>query len=545
VKSGAARPVTSRSDSDGDLIPDYLEVRLALDAFDPTSPMADGSADDDGDGVSNALELVLARLGAPLPIDGRTDSDGDGAPDHLEVFAGTDAFDGGDPLPSGAADSDGDGLSDALEAVLVTLGAHAPVTSQSDTDGDGIPDGYEVRSGTHPLRADHPLANGGDDVNDATGPSDTISDASRPCFVSQGATAPVTRMNDSGPRWRARSPRGLAGTLPFDGADPVPDGAADPDGNRLSSALEAVLVRLGARPPITAATDTDGDGAPDGFEVETGAHPLDPDVPLPGGAGANFDSNASTGPNGDGLSDALELLLIRIGCTAPIRADSDTDHDGLPDYFEVRSGTVPLDGDSPLPNGGADGDDSTGPAGDLISDGLEALLIARGARGPITQATDTDGDGVPDFLEVFKGSDPFDASDEIAPGTKPVAVVQSIEGVDFLGHALTGTYSYSDAELDPEGVSTFRWLRDGVPIPGAVNTAYTISTDDVGRTLEFEVTPVSLFAWPLTTRTGDPVRLAHSVPVISFPRGTGGPGGVGLDGRPRRPAPVADSAATA
>ena len=34
-----------------------------------------------------------------------------------------------------------------------------------------------------------------------------------------------------------------------------------------------------------------------------------------------------------------------------------------PDYFEVRSGTLVLNADSPLANGGVDSDDSTGPAG--------------------------------------------------------------------------------------------------------------------------------------------------------------------------------------
>ena len=532
IRSGAARPVTPRSDSDGDVIPDYLEVRLALDAFDASSPLADGSGDADGDGVSNALEFVLARLGAAPPIDGRTDSDLDGAPDHLEFFAGADPFDPDSPVPSGAADTDGDGIPDALEAVLFALGARAPVTPQSDTDQDGIPDFYEVRSGTHPVRGDHPLANGGADVLDASGPRDTISDAFEVLLISQGADAPVTRASDSDHDAAPEHLEVFAGSLPFDANSPVANGAGDGDGDLLSDALEEVLVRLGATPPIAASTDTDRDGAPDGFEVETAAHPLDGDVPIRDGDGASFDLNATTGPNGDGISDALELLLIQIGSRAPLGAENDIDLDGLPDYFEVRSGTRVLDPDSPIANGGADTDDSTSPAGDVISDALEAVLIARGATGPVTLTTDTDGDGVPDYYEVFKGSDPFDGADEVAPGTKPIAFGLAIDGIDRLGRTLTGTYRYADAERDPEGPTRFRWLRDGIPIPGELAPTHVISAEDSGKTLDFEVTPVALYSWPPETQAGEAVRTAHSIPVLFFPRGTGGPGGVGLtDGR--------------
>jgi len=527
LQSGAARPVSTRSDSDGDLVPDYLELRLALDAFDARAPLADGHDDDDDDGVSNALEFVLERLGAPTPVDGRTDSDLDGAPDHLEVFAGAEAFDADSPVPGGAADADGDGLSDALEHVLVSLGAAAPVTPQSDTDEDGIPDAYEVRSGTHPVRGDHPLVNGGLDTLDATGPADTLSDALEALLIAQGAPAPVSRASDSDADGAPDHLEVFAGSLPFDAASPVPTGALDADGDRVSDALEGVLVLLGAAAPVDARSDTDGDGAPDAFEVLTLAHPLDAAVPLPGGGGA-FDGEDETGPPGDRLSDALELLLIQLGCAGPIGTASDFDLDGLPDAFEARSATNPLDGDSPLADGGLDSDESTGPAGDGISDALEAFLLASGASGPVTLATDTDGDGVPDFYEVFKGSDPFDARDEIPPGTRPTAVGLSVVGIDFEGRTLSAAYRYVDAELDPEGVTTFRWLRDGVALPGETGLTHVVAAADLGTTLSFEVTPAARFAWPPETALGLPTRLAHAVPLPTFPRGTGGPGGVGL-----------------
>jgi hypothetical protein len=73
----------------------------------------------------------------------------------------------------------------------------------------------------------------------------------------------------------------------------------------------------------------------------------------------------------------------------------------------------------------------------------------------------------------------------------PLATEVSIDGVAELGGMLTGSYTYSDAAGDPEGTSTYRWLRDGEEIPGATSTSYVLTIDDLGATISFEVTPVA------------------------------------------------------
>src|ERR1700709_2001551 len=101
--------VVLTGDSDGDGIPDDVELAHGLNPNDPT----DGMEDADGDGLSNYQELVVYGTDPRNP-----DTDGDGIPDGEEVIAGKDGF-----------------VTDPLKA---------------DTDGDGIPDGVEVAAGSNP-----------------------------------------------------------------------------------------------------------------------------------------------------------------------------------------------------------------------------------------------------------------------------------------------------------------------------------------------------------------------------------------------------------
>mgnify|MGYP000398037725 CR=1 FL=1 len=80
----------------------------------------------------------------------------------------------------------------------------------------------------------------------------------------------------------------------------------------------------------------------------------------------------------------------------------------------------------------------------------------------------------------------------------PVASSVQISGTAKYGQTVTGSYSYSDADSDPEGESTFKWYRadnasglNKTEISGAVATSYTLTAADIGKYIAFEVTPVA------------------------------------------------------
>lgn len=145
LESTGIAPTEPLGDFDRDGYPDAQEVALGLD------PLSADAPDGDGDGVPNVIELLaLADIGAA------TDRDGDGVPDAREIALSADPLDPNSPAANGTADDDGDGVSNAIEKVLQDLGA-SDVTDTSDADGDGLTDADEIRLGTDPFRGEQPV----------------------------------------------------------------------------------------------------------------------------------------------------------------------------------------------------------------------------------------------------------------------------------------------------------------------------------------------------------------------------------------------------
>lgn len=247
-------------DSDGDGIPDVLEISgwrvLGGTSYitDPKNPDTDGDGLSDGKEAgepqpSDSDEVIYAGISDPTKID----SDDDGLTDKAEVrgwsteggdqfftdplnpdtdgdglFDGDEAGDrvsgdGEDDLYSGfsnpsLADTDGDGLSDAEEADNGTNPALV------DTDGDGLDDLQEVQVvGTDPNRSD----------TDGDGHSDAYEEENReelgldPLFEDVEVSAweyagDFAKGALAGDAWRADSLAWLAGNLVSSGSSFIP-----------------------------------------------------------------------------------------------------------------------------------------------------------------------------------------------------------------------------------------------------------------------------------------------------------------------------------
>ncbi|WP_456461974.1 T9SS type A sorting domain-containing protein [Reichenbachiella sp.] len=297
----------------------------------------------------------------------------------------------------------------------------------TDTDSDGIPDYFEVAYGS--------------DYNDGDSP------------VAGGAGSPPTDADD------ANGPLETTSTL---------------NTGRISGALEQILINQGAVAPITRNTDTDGDGVSDWREVRDGTSPFDADTPTVNG---NDDSDD------DGLSDGVEALIFSEGGPADSNPATDTDNDGIPDYYEVFNGYDPSDADDPLAGGGSlsDSNDGTGseePAAPVISDALESLLIESGASSPIELATDTDLDGIPDYIEVVSVTDPFNENSPSVPSS--ITTIRALQA------------DYESTNPNCENLNGYQWVH---------------VTDNLGN-LVFSINPVGNnlgeTCWAVRVLDGEP-----------------------------------------
>ncbi|MGW8123054.1 MBG domain-containing protein, partial [Roseivirga echinicomitans] len=82
------------------------------------------------------------------------------------------------------------------------------------------------------------------------------------------------------------------------------------------------------------------------------------------------------------------------------------------------------------------------------------------------------------------------------PENAPIASNVSYSGSLVVGEPLTGSYTYTDKQDDPESGSTFKWYRSDddqgtnkAAIDGATSQTYTLVEADVDKYISFEVTP--------------------------------------------------------
>ena len=258
-------------------------------------------------------------------------------------------------------------------------------------------------------------------------------------------------------------------------------GGSDHDGDGLTYREE---MELGTDPNNP---DTDGDGLWDGDEVRKYyTDPLNPDTDGDGLSDGDEVLKYRTDPNkadtdGDGLNDGDEVLKYK---TDPLKAD--TDGDGLSDGDEVlKYKTDPLKKDTDG-DGLSDGDEvsgklnpfkerafypefpgSTNPLspdtdGDGLTDYEEIMIYKTDPNNP-----DTDGGGVDDGVEVRRGTDPLDASDDIVKIDAPIV----LEGI---------TFATNKSDITPESERILAGALKTLQIHSDIVVEISGHTDNVG-----------------------------------------------------------------
>jgi len=168
-------------DADGDGTPDFLDDDSDGDGI---LDLVEGSVDSDADGVPDRLDDDSDGDDIPDSVETDDDLDGDGTPNYLDIDADGD---GSTDSSEGADDSDGDGIPDFLDNDSDADGDGIPDTEEGngDTDGDGILDRFDEDSDGDGIPDS--LEGSGDTDGDGTPDfQDTNADGSGPGDADEG-----------------------------------------------------------------------------------------------------------------------------------------------------------------------------------------------------------------------------------------------------------------------------------------------------------------------------------------------------------------------
>ncbi|WP_305983281.1 beta strand repeat-containing protein, partial [Roseivirga thermotolerans] len=114
--------------------------------------------------------------------------------------------------------------------------------------------------------------------------------------------------------------------------------------------------------------------------------------------------------------------------------------------------------------------------------------ITEGSKSATVTIANNDLDENPFTFEITGSS--------VIPNVAPIVTNVEITGDLIVGQTLTGTYTFSDGDNDPESGSTYQWYmaddangNNKAAINGATSNTYALTSDHVGKYISFEVTP--------------------------------------------------------
>ena len=211
--------------------------------------------------------------------------------------------------------------------------------------------------------------------------------------------------------------------------------------------------------------DSDGDGIANIFDLDDENDGI-PDIEEAGfkaysNGGSKLDSSLWVDTNHNGILDAIDAQI-----TAGTYSIADTDGDGVPNYLDLDSdndSSFDVDEANILNGDGDINDDGKGDLLDSDNDGILDLYDNLTGFGTTlrTYAKDTDGDGIPDYLELDPNNDG----------------IYDIQ---------TGLYGSLDTNNDGKIDGSVDIDKDGILDSFDTNTAVIGSPRDLGRKLELD-----------------------------------------------------------
>ncbi len=291
-------------------------------------------------------------------------------------------------------DSDGDGVWDEYET--------------GDTDGDGVPDSLDPDDDGDGLLTRLESADPNGDGN----PADALDTD-----------------HDGGPNFRDADDDGdMILTFRERENDPF----ADVDGDGIWDYLDADADGSKAPPVPPASADTDGDGLDNAREDRNG-----------NGWFGDDDSDGDHVPDYRDRDDDGDLVDTRFECGDPAQP-VDSDGDGQPNYLDPddEGDSVPTAQEQPDPNGDGDPVDAVSTAhaiADYLNPDDDGDSIPTLMERPGGVSRDSDGDGVPDYLDEDDDDDTL-----------------LYEGLTDTDH--DGTPNYLDVDDDDDRVLSVREL---------------------------------------------------------------------------------------
>jgi hypothetical protein len=275
-----------------------------------TNPMLD----DDNDGVVNYKDPDFCTLNAN-GVCISMDTDGDGIPNHLDLDSDNDGILDVDEGGNGALDTNGDGMIDSNDAVYADANndgqadGSVDANEEPDTDGDGIADYKDLDSDNDGI---NDTIEGGNNASDTNGDgminsSDTGGGDADGDGISDSVDGNTSIFGDAGdPPHRDTDGDGIPDSQDLDSDDDgindvteAGNNAADTDGNG-----------------VVDGPDTDGDGIQDGVDQDPGNFGDMGDINTPPNDVSDpFDANSGgtgvlsctgTDVDGDGIPDCAD-----------------------------------------------------------------------------------------------------------------------------------------------------------------------------------------------------------------------------------------------